>query len=244
MERFNCRALVLASVDYGEADRVVTLLTDERGRLAAFARSARKSRRRFPGALEPFTLLRVQLCETRGQTFRLDGAEVEDGFGELREEIGRAARAAYATELARELCRDHQPHPEMFALLCRFLGALARAGAGAEALMRFELSALAVAGLRPRLDRCARCGSARSEQARFDPGHGGLVCAPCAGRSGFPASRDAIGALASLQRSGESGPLPEGARTEARVLLSGYLAHHLERRLKSLDFMLAVGVEF
>jgi DNA repair protein RecO (recombination protein O) len=243
MERFECRAVVLSNLDYGEADRVVTLLSDERGRLAAFAKGARKSKRRFSGALEPFTLLKVRLAETRGDMVRLDAAEILDGFGELRLEIGRVARASYAAELVRELCRDHEPHPDLFALLVRFLEALARKGGGAETLMRFELAALAMAGLMPRLDRCGRCGKLAGPDSLFDPEHGGVVCPNCAAGMGARLSQQAARALAALQREGGWDALPGHVRAEARGLLTRFVSHHLGKRLKTLDFMREVGVE-
>lgn len=245
MERFRCTALVLGGVDYGESDRVVTLMTQERGRLAAFARGARKSKRRFAGVLEPFTLLAAQLCETRGDLCRLDGAELLDGFGELREDIGRTARAAYAAELTRELAREREPQPELFALLCGFVAALAREGAGPLQMMRFELSALAAGGLMPRLDACARCGLEDPRDALFDPEHGGILCPRCATGMGVRVSAAASGVLSALQRP-VAGPeiAPAGhVRAEARSLLSRFVAHHLGRRLKSLEFMKQVGVE-
>lgn len=245
MERFRCRAVVLSGVDYGDSDRILALLTDTRGRRAAFARGARASRRRFAGALQPFTLLSVQLVETRGDTCRLDSAEVVDAFGELREEISRVARASYAAELVRELAREHEPQPELFELLCSFLSGLARAGAGAAEMMRFELAALAAGGLMPRLDTCARCG-AEPADALFDPEHGGLLCPCCARGLAVRVSSEASRALASLQRpAGGIGPaaMPGHVRAEARALLSRFVNHHLGRRLKSLEFMRQVGIE-
>ncbi|MGI5861760.1 MAG: DNA repair protein RecO [Myxococcales bacterium] len=245
MERFRCRAVVLSAVDYADSDKVVTLLTDERGKVAVFARGARKSRRRFAGALEPFSLLEVQLCETRGDTFRLDGVELLDGFGELRGDLARIARAACAAELVRELCREREPQPALFALLCRYLQALARGGAGPLTLMRFELAALAHAGLMPQLDRCARCGGRVPEDALFDPEHGGVLCAACAPSLGARISAEAARALATLQRAqaGTSLELPAPVRAEARAVLSGFVAHHLGRRLKSYEFMREMGIE-
>src|SRR3954471_11141107 len=114
MERFVEEALVLASVDYGEADRVVTLFTRGRGRLTAFANGARKSKRRFAGALELGTCLKVQLVQRAGDTYRLDGADILDSFFALRDDLPRISRAMYCLELCRELTRDHEPHEELF----------------------------------------------------------------------------------------------------------------------------------
>src|SRR6478735_6565548 len=121
MERFVDRAVVLSTVDYGEADRLVTLLTREHGKLSAFAAGARKSKRRFAGALEPGTLVKAQLVSRHGTTFRLDSVDVERGFYGVRGDLPRIARALYAIELCRELVRDEQPHTELFELLLEYL---------------------------------------------------------------------------------------------------------------------------
>src|SRR5574342_1134169 len=159
--RAKLTAIVLRTVDTGEADRVVTLLTRERGKVAAFARGARASRRRFGGSLEPFTLLAVEARERRGaELLWLASAQVERGFGTLRGDLARIACAAYACELARELTRDAEPHPDPFQLLCAYLTSLDAAPPAAAGLRAFEIGALRSAGLGPCLDCCARCGAA------------------------------------------------------------------------------------
>jgi recombinational DNA repair protein (RecF pathway) len=96
------RAVVLRSVDYGERDKVVTLLSRERGKLSAFARGARASRRRFGGVLEPFTLVAAEVSERGGDLWGLEDAAVERAFGAIRGDLLRIACASYAVELARE----------------------------------------------------------------------------------------------------------------------------------------------
>lgn len=242
------RAIVLRTVDYGESDRVVTLLTAERGKLAAFARGARASRRRFGGALEPFTLLAVEARERRGaELLWLASAQVERGFGTLRGDLARIACAAYACELARELTRDAEPHPDLFQLLCAYLTSLDAAPPAAAGLRAFEIGALRSAGLGPRLDCCARCGQAPAEgtRRRFDPAHGGLLCQRCAAFAS-PAARDlspeTARALLHLDARGAAGAElgPEVAR-EAREALTAFIEYHLGRRLQSRRFLDELG---
>lgn len=244
MERFVDEALVLSTVDYGEADRLVTLLTREHGKLTAFAAGARKSKRRFAGALEPYMRLRVQLVETRGSTVRLDSADIVAGYYAAREDLALIARALYAVELCRELTRDHEPHPELFLLLEEYLTRLDSREAGPTSLLAFELSALAQAGLMPRFDSCSLCGGPPGERPRFDQAHGGAVCEACSGRA-----RDAVAispallsGLRALQE-GERTPLAPELRARARSVLNIFIAHHLGRRLKSVDFMAQVGLD-
>ncbi|MGZ6081273.1 MAG: DNA repair protein RecO, partial [Myxococcaceae bacterium] len=124
MDRWEDEALVLGTLDYGEADRLVTLLTRERGKLTAFAAGARKSRRRFAGALEPGTVLRARLVERHGSTVRLDAVEVVNAFPRIRDELPRIARALYALELCRELLREQEPAPQLLSLAVDWLGRL------------------------------------------------------------------------------------------------------------------------
>ncbi len=244
MERFRDQAIVLSTVDYGEADRLVTLLTRTHGKLTAFAAGARKSRRRFAGALEPFMLLDVQLVERRGETFRLDAADIVAGFHSVRAELPLIARAMYCLELCRELTRDREPHPRLYALLLEYLELLDRKVAGPTSLIAFELEALTHAGLRPRFSPCASCGQKTGQRPKFDPEHGGVLCDACAESTpyGVPLSVRVVESLAHLQ-SGARQPLPADVRAAARGLLNLFIAHHVGRKLKSVDFMVQVGLD-
>ncbi len=243
MDRWEDEALVLGTLDYGEADRLVTLLTRSRGKLTAFAAGARKSRRRFAGALEPGTLLRARLVERHGSTVRLDAVEVVQAFPRIREELPRIARALYALELCRELLRDDEPAPELLSLAVEWLGRLDAGEAGPTSVLAFELQALALAGLMPRFDACALCGRPPGETPRFDVDHGGAVCAACSPRATGPRIDPAVlEGLAAIQ-AGARQPLPAALRAEARGLLARFIEAQLGRRLKSVDFLRSVGVD-
>ncbi len=238
------QALVMSSVDYGESDRIVTLLTAGRGKLTAFAGGARKSRRRFAGALEPFTLVRAQLVERNGSTFRLDNVDIERGFYAIRESLPRISRALYCLELCRELTRDHEPQPDLYRTLLEYLELLEANRAGPTSLIAFELRILALAGLMPRFSGCARCGGQVSTPLRFDPDHGGVVCPSCQPRapSGVPVAIEVVSALQAIQR-GVRKPMPPEQRERSRELLNLFIAHQLGRKLKSVEFMVQVGLD-
>ncbi|MGQ0506155.1 MAG: DNA repair protein RecO [Myxococcaceae bacterium] len=244
MERLSCECVILSCVDYGDADRVVTLFSRERGKLSAFAAGARKSKRRFAGALEPFTLVQAQLVERRGDTFRLDGTDIQKTYFHIRQELPLIARALYAVELCRELLRDGQPHPQLFELLSDYLGQLEAKAAGPSSLIAFELSALAHAGFMPRFSPCSLCGGALGEKTLFDAEHGGAVCEACSPRAqfGLPVSSRVLQALDALQ-AGVRTPVPADIRKRSRQLLNAFIAHHLGRKLKSVEFMDQVGLD-
>jgi len=244
MERFSEEALVLSTVDYGEADRLVTLLTRQHGKLTAFAPAARKSKRRFAGALEPFMRLRVQLVETRGSTVRLDGADIQGGYYAVRADLALITRALYAVELARELTRDREPQTELYDLLQDFLSRLDAKQAGPTSLIAFELEALAQAGLMPRFDACALCGREPGPRPRFDPSHGGAVCEACSARAqgSLAVPPGLFLALAAIQR-GEQLPMEADLRARARRVLNTFIVHHLGRQLRSVEFMEQLGLD-
>jgi DNA repair protein RecO (recombination protein O) len=221
MERFVDDALVLGSVDYGEADRLVTLFARGAGKLTAFAAGARKSRRRFAGALEPCTWLKAQLVERRGSTLRLDGVDVVRTFSGLRSDLSRIGRALYVVELCRELLREREPHPELFDAATAWLGLLEEGRAGPTSLIAFEL-----------------------EAPRFDAAQGGGVCERCQGRvPGAPhVAPELLEALAGLQE-GQKTPLSAPVRAQARGLLNAFISHHLGRALRGVDFLRQLGVD-
>jgi DNA repair protein RecO (recombination protein O) len=244
MERFVDDALVLGSVDYGEADRLVTLFARGAGKLTAFAAGARKSRRRFAGALEPCTWLKAQLVERRGSTLRLDGVDVVRTFSGLRSDLSRIGRALYVVELCRELLREREPHPELFDAATAWLGLLEEGRAGPTSLIAFELEALSLAGLRPRFDACSVCGGPLGRAPRFDAAQGGGVCERCQGRvPGAPhVAPELLEALAGLQE-GQKTPLSAPVRAQARGLLNSFISHHLGRALRGVDFLRQLGVD-
>lgn len=249
--RMKLTGIVLRSVDTGESDRVVTLLTRERGKVGAFARGARASRRRFGGALEPFTLVAVEARErSASELLSLESVAPLETFGGIRGDLARIACAGYAAELARELVRDHEPHEDLFDLLAAYLGALDAGPARPSALRAFELGALRAAGLSPRLDACARCGGPLSGDrgVRFDPGQGGALCAGCPPLAGAAVPLLSPGVVTALARLAEGGlgaageePLAPGAGREARDALTAFLEHHLGRRLRARRFLDEIG---
>ena len=244
--RAKLAAVVLRSVDYGEADRVITLLTEARGKISAFARGARSSKRRFGGALEPFTLLDAELKERPGSDlWTLDSVVVRRAFGEIRQDLARIACAGYACELARELVREGEAQAELYALLVEYLELLDARPAEPVGLRAFELRALDAAGVLPRLDACVRCGGALPAGARlrFDPGEGGVLCGRC-GPAHARAPILSAETAAALRRllagdlaAAAGAPLAQPGATEARDALAAYIEHHLGRRLQSRKFL-------
>lgn len=241
-------AVVLRTTAYGDADLVVQLLAPGRGRLGAFARGARKGGKRYSGAIEPFSIVRVEVAERRGSDLLdLKSASIVEPHLGLRDEIGRLAHAGYAVELVRELAREREPNDAMYALLTGFLDALARKGPKSLRLRALELGALGAAGLSPQLDACARCHRpfAPTEPALWDAMHGGATCRSCAPPGAMPLDAAALALLRAIQRTGLAGAEAadeEGLALEpARRALRAFVDHHVHHHLRSLQFLRDVG---
>jgi DNA repair protein RecO (recombination protein O) len=193
-------AVVLRSIRYGEADRILHLYTPHRGRVGAIAKGVRRARSRFGGRLEPFFRLRIELHEGRGELLTVTGAHTLEGHPRLRGDARALDAAARACDAVGRLFETSEPHPAVFNLLCRALSLLdehaGHASAGSPAHTRtpalaFRLKLLLAAGLAPQLDRCAACGE-REHLLGFSGAAGGVVCAACEAGS-FPLSEEAYG---------------------------------------------------
>jgi DNA repair protein RecO (recombination protein O) len=187
-------AVVLRSMRYGEADRILHLYTPHRGRVSAIAKGVRRARSRFGGRLEPFFRLNIELHEGRGELLTVTGAQTIDGHARLRGDARALDAAARACDAVGRLFETPEPHPGVFNLLCRQLALLdERAGAGAgvgrAAALAFRLKLMLAAGLAPQLGACASCGE-REHLVGFSGAAGGVVCGACEAGS-FPLHEDA-----------------------------------------------------
>lgn len=240
-------ALVLRTVPFGESDSVVQLLVRGRGRMGAFARAARRSQRRFAGALQPFTRVHAELAERRGADLaELRSASVIEPHLGLRADLGRLAHAGYAVELVRELVREHEPADVAMDLLCAFLGRLSAAPARSLTLRAFELAALGAAGFAPQLHECARCGrEPPGAPCAFEAAQGGVVCGACAGAGAGPMDPAALALLRALQQGGlDSADRAQEAGLPlepARLALQAFVAAHVHGELRALSFLRDTG---
>jgi DNA repair protein RecO (recombination protein O) len=231
-------AVVLRSMRYGEADRILHLYTPARGRVGAIAKGVRRARSRFGGRLEPFFRLRVELHEGRGELLTVTGAQTVDAYARLREDASALDAAARACDAVGRLFETSEPHPGVFNLLCRKLALLdehatrdrtpadARSGA-----LAFRLKLLVAAGLAPQLGACAACGE-REHLVGFSGAAGGVVCAACEagsfalGEHAYRFMTDAFGAPLH-----EAPQAPEVALAQVERAISATLEHHANLRL-------------
>ena len=226
--------IVLRSLRYGEADRVLHLYTPDRGRVGAIAKGVRRARSRFGGRLEPFFRVNLVLYEGRGELLTVTAAETLAAHPRLREDAHALDGAARACEAVARVFDEGDAHPGVYHLLANELALLDRdpSRAGHANALAFRLKLLLAAGFAPQLAACAACGE-RDHLVGFSGAAGGVVCAACEG-SAFPLDQEAHDFLvAALGRPLAQAPdASRRALAQAERAILATLEHHAAVRLR------------
>lgn len=235
-------ALVLRHVDYGEADRIFSLLTVEQGLQKGFARGVRRSRKRFGGCLQPFSRVKLLWQPGSGTLWSLQDAELVQSHSGLQRDLQTLSMAAYGIELIEMLLHEGDETPQVYQLVSAFLDYLERQGDPAVARLLFELRLIQLLGYMPHLLHCSECQMVFSDQALFfSVRQGGSVCGGCRTSGALPVSLGTAGSLARSLRaplqSFEGFRFGATTRREARRILHQVLAEILPREPKSLKFL-------
>jgi DNA repair protein RecO (recombination protein O) len=228
--------VVLRSMRYGEADRILHLYTPGRGRVSAIAKGVRKTKSRFGGRLEPYFRLNLILHEGRSDLMTVTAAETVAAHPRLREDARALDGAARACEAVARVFDDGDPHAGVFNLLCNQLALLDADPAHATRAnaLAFRLKLLLAAGFAPHLAGCASCGEG-DHLVGFSGAAGGVVCGACEA-SAFPLDQDAheflVGALGRPLAEAPDAPARALAQAERAILET--LEHHAHLRLRPL----------
>jgi DNA repair protein RecO (recombination protein O) len=229
-------AIVLRSIRYGEADRILHLYTPRHGRVGAIARGARRARSRFGARLEPFFHIRAVLHEGRGDLYTVTSADTISAHGPLREHATTLDAAARACDAVSRLFETSDPHPEVFKLLAnelRLLGADAAHARPSNGLA-FRLKLLLAAGILPQLATCAGCGE-QEHLSGFSAAAGGVVCSSCEAAA-FPLGEESYQFLVAAVGTplAQAPDASERALRQAERAISETAAHHAHVRLRPL----------
>ena len=235
MAIYRDRAIVLRTWKLGETDRIVSLLTESRGKVRAVAKGARKANNRFAGRIEPTRHLQVQ-CYSGRQLDNITQVESIDSFRGIREDFDRFTKAAVLLEVTDQMSVEHQADEGGYRMLLGALRALDREDSPL-LVPAFILKRLAHEGLGPELDVCVMTGSAEDLTA-FDVELGGVVSATL--QRGRYVSPPALALMRRITGGGLAGVLrePESVVThEVADLTLQLYEHHVERRLRSARAM-------
>jgi DNA repair protein RecO (recombination protein O) len=238
-------AIVLRARDYAEADRIVTLLTRDFGKLSGIAKGAKASRRRFERKLEPFTQAILYFRRRpHGQLVFITRAERIDGAPPEFDELGKIALGSYMLELTDALTTEEAEAVAAYEMLAMGLEVLSRRIPTMALRQAFELKILQAAGFGLEFGCCRLCGQLAEPEGGtvyFVPSRGGIVCARCRGQAVESAVRMDTSSATALARLcltpfAEAAALPHGGGDSVSAI-ARFLATILDRKLRSLDFL-------
>ena len=231
---YKTEAIVLRSLRFGEADRVLHLYTLDRGRVGAVAKGIRRTKSRFGGRLEPLSHVELVLHEGRGELQTITGVELLDPHCAARDDNYRLSVGFVALEAMLRLFPEQEANDRAFGALVRFLELLDRVEPAAARpaldplVLAFQLKLLWLAGYLPHLTSCAECGG-ETGLVGYSPRAGGAVCANCRADA-LPLSPAGLRGVEGLLRA----PLadartvqltPRAARDALAVIASSYEFH-------------------
>ena len=243
---YKTEAVVLRSIRFGEADRVLHLYTLARGRVGAIAKGARKTRSRFGGRLEPLSHVELLLHQGSGELATVTGADLVRPHSAVRDDPYRLGVGLVGAEAMLRLFHEQEASDRAFQALTRFLDQLDEAPTRAPDQpqldplgLSFQLKLLWLAGYLPHLGSCAECGGG-GPFAGYSPQAGGVVCQSCARAGGvIPLSAAAISGMETLVHSPMSeaetaGLTRQSAREVLGVVTASY-EYHGGFRLRTLS---------
>ena len=244
--QYRTKAIVLRILDYGESDRIVTFCTAGFGKLRGIAKGARRSRKRFVNALEPFSCSQILFSRRGPDSLALiESSDVICHFPAIRADLEKTLSASYLIDLADQFTLEDKINEELFRLLLGFLQLL-EAVPAREALLRFfEIRLLKLSGYDPLLDHCLICKTPLDQETsyRFKAADGGLTCLACRTEDPdeIPVSLGTIRTLflardLAIDRLGRL-LLSEQSAAESRLLLSNFIRHILGKELKSVHVL-------
>ncbi len=246
MAGFSTPAIILRRIAYGDYDLIITFLTSVRGKVTVIAKSAKKSRKRFAGILEPFSDLEIVCSEGRRKGMPvLQEAALIAPFPGIRTDIQKTGYASYWAEIIHAWMEERGDQLQAYPLFQFVLAQLDRGElSGAELSILFQMQFLTLAGMGPNLTCCSVCRTDLENFPHpamgFDLSKGGLICHRCQ-----PVSRGrptlAMGTVKGLQWT-QGKELPWASRIrfstesqqEALVFLESFVPYHLGKSLKSL----------
>jgi DNA repair protein RecO (recombination protein O) len=235
MTLFRDRGVVLRTIRLGEADRIVTLVTEQHGKVRAVAKGVRRTTSKFGSRLEPLSHVALLGWQGRGDLDIINQVEVLDTHRVVREDLDRMSAAMVMLEVVDQVAQERHSNPRLYEMLVGGIAALSERNSPMVA-PAFLLKVLVLEGAAPVLDVCVSCGEEdASALVAFDLVEGGVLCRGC--RRGRPLSPDGLVLLRRTLGGDLAGVLNEGrspATDEVTALATEAMESHLDRRLRSV----------
>ncbi len=233
MDGIKVNAVMLKACDYGENDKILTLLSDELGKISAGIKGVKKAGAKLKFAAQPFCFAEYILTK-KGERYTVTQASEIESFYDLRTDINKFYAASAVCEAASALTFGGSEDNALFTLTVQALSNVCNHGES-QALIKFLLSALSVSGYTVGLDNCTECGSplVSEDKMRFDMNSGSFTCWDCGTGAGVSGVTYNVLRLCAGKTYTPSYITPDGEK-RALKLLREYLTFKTDSKCKSL----------
>jgi DNA repair protein RecO (recombination protein O) len=245
-------AILLKKIEYGDHDLIINFFTQANGKMSVMAKNAKKSVKRFSGALDLFSLDRIDLRFPKrkgGSMTILCQADLENGFANIRYNVFKTAYASFWAELINAWLEEGKAQPDLYDLLLFSLGALDAGNMKMEVIsLVFQIRFMSISGFSPCIDYCNECrtGIDHIDQKNivFDLKQGRIICAKCLGTrktDGIMISKGTLKQLFWINTADENRMdrirFSDFAISEGQRLLEAFIPFHIGKDFKSLKFL-------
>lgn len=256
MKTYKTDGIVLRSFKLKEADRIITILSPEFGRIEAIAKGIRRTKAKFGSRLEPLSEVGFMLYHGRSLD-TITQARTISSFSGIRSDLGKTAVALSMLEITDKVSVSGESSEEVYEILRTALHALDDLEGQPQVIaLTYDIKLLAATGFQPVLDSCASCGRKDVSAPRFSPYIGGIICSNCARESGAPSAdlpeigSDALKLWIYLRDTpfnviSERSPgikLTRDRFGTVSCIVSSFVAHTFDVKLRSRDVIRSLGV--
>ncbi len=252
MSDFSTDAILLRKIEYGDHDYIITFLTRYRGKICVIAKNAKKSVKRFSGALDLFSVNHIQCTfpkKNKDSLIILAQTNLENGFVNIRYDIFKTSYACYWVELINLWLEEGKEQTKLYELLFFALDMLNQSDIKMEVLsLLFQIRFMGISGFSPNLESCGNCGTPmdeiRQKNFYFDFMEGKILCNNCLKKKSSHGMQVSKGTLKQLvwinttdiQQAERIKSSPYAIK-EGEHLLESFIPFHLGREFKSLKFL-------
>ena len=262
MSGFSTQAILLRKVEFGDHDYIITFLTRDMGKISVIAKNAKKSVKRFSGALDLFSLNQIQCRhpqKNRDGLIILTQTELENGFIHIRYDLFKTAYASYWAELVYLWLEEEKKQPDLYDLFAFSLDMLNRSDISPEVLnLLYQIRFMSISGFSPSIESCETCKTHLDEiiqnNVRFDLQEGKIICESClkktavcgsAGsggpRHGLYVSKGTLKQLFWINNSdmnrADRIKFSPFAMAEGQALMESFIPFHIGREMRTLKFL-------
>ncbi len=251
ISRFSSDAILLKRVEYGDYDLIITFFTRSMGRISVIAKNAKKSVKRFAGALDPFSVMNICCTIPKRQNALpvLCSVDLDDSFAKIRTDTAMTGYAFYWVEIVNSWMEEGRAQQPLYELLLYVLDALNSGSMEKEVLsLLFQIRFMTMSGFDPNFSMCGKCSTPLDEinQHRivFDFAEGKFICDKCCKNSikhGISVSKGTLKQLLWMKNSDikriERIKLAPFSINEGEQLLESFVPCHIGKNLKSLVFL-------